>query len=165
MGKTIPPPPSILNRPNITRFLACNASHKLRYETTQNLKCCLTKIRTFENQPLTLHHFPAINEITRVSNYTTLLILNLKPSANRRQKTLNNCETQNEIVFYIPLCHHETIKSVSLNNVSRIRQTDIQPVSHLKVSCFGIAHKVNKTSSKHSSATPLVGNHVHNHVT
>ena len=73
----------------------------------------------------------------------------LKPSANGRQKTLNKCETQKEIVFYICLCHLERINSVSLNSVSRIRQTDVQPVLFLEVSCFGIAHMVNKASSKH----------------
>ena len=84
------------------------------------------------------------------------------PSANGRQKTLNKCETQNEIFFHIRLRHPETLNSISLNGVSGIRQTDIQPVLHLEVSCFRIAHKI---SSKHESATPHVGNHVHNHVT
>ena len=32
-----------------------------------------------------------------------------KPSANGRQKSLNKCETQNEIVFYFRLRHPETI--------------------------------------------------------
>ena len=35
----------------------------------------------------------------------------LKPSTNGRQKTLNKCETQKEIVFHICLCHHERINS------------------------------------------------------
>ena len=72
-----------------------------------------------------------------------------KPSANGRQKTRNKCETQNEIVSHIRLRHPETINSAPLNSVSRIKQTDVQPVLHLEVSCFGIAHTVNKTSSKH----------------
>ena len=76
-------------------------------------------------------------------------LFDFKPGANGRQKTLNKCETQTEIVFHIRLRHPETINSVSLNSVLRIKQTDIQPVLHLKVSCFGIAHTVNKTSSKH----------------
>ena len=73
--------------------------------------------------------------------------VSIKASANGRNKTQNKCETQNEIVFHIRL--PETINSVSLSSVSRIRQTDVQPVLHLEVSCFGIAHTVNKTSSKH----------------
>ena len=73
----------------------------------------------------------------------------IKSSANERQKTLHKCETQNETVFRIRLRHPETINSVSLNSVSRIRQTDVQPFLHLEVSCCWIAHTVNKTSSKH----------------
>ena len=53
------------------------------------------------------------------------------------------------ILFHIRLRHPETINSVSLNSVSRIKQTDAKPVMHLEVSCFWIAHTVNKTSSKH----------------
>ena len=48
---------------------------------------------------------------------------------HRHQKTLNKCETQNEIVFHIRLRYPETINSVSLNSVLRIRQTDVQPIS------------------------------------
>ena len=36
----------------------------------------------------------------------------LKPIANGRQKTLNKCETQNEIVFHIRLHNPEMINSV-----------------------------------------------------
>ena len=49
----------------------------------------------------------------------------VKPSANGHQNTLNKCETQNEIVYHIGLRHPETINNVSLNSVSRIRQTNI----------------------------------------
>ena len=77
----------------------------------------------------------------------------MKPSANGRQKALNKHETQHEIVFHIRLHHPETINIVSLNSVSRISQTDIQQVLLLEVSCFGVAHTVNKTSSKLISDT------------
>ena len=72
------------------------------------------------------------------------LCCRVKPSANGRQKTLNKCETHSEIVFLIRLRHPETINSVSLNSVSRIRETDVHPILHLEVSCFEVAHTVNK---------------------
>ena len=80
---------------------------------------------------------------------STVRTQTLKASANGPQKTLNKYETQNEIVLHIRQRHPETINSISLNSVSRIGQTDVRPVLHLEVSCFGIALTVNKTSSKH----------------
>ena len=62
------------------------------------------------------------SEPCRFGNAFWLLNFTLRePSANGRQKTLNKCETQNEIVFHIRLRHPETINSVSLISVSRIR--------------------------------------------
>ena len=85
-----------------------------------------------------------------LSNLSTVRTQTLKPSANGpKKKPLNKYETQHEIVLHIRLRHPETINSISLNSVSRIGQTDVQPVLHLEVSCFGIALTVNKTSSKH----------------
>ena len=77
------------------------------------------------------------------------MIVSLRPSANGGKNTLNKCETQNEIVFHIRLRHPETINSVPLNSVLRIRQRDVQPILHIDVTYFRIAHTVNKTSSKH----------------
>ena len=65
-----------------------------------------------------------------------------------KSKTLNKCKTQNEIVFNIRLHHTETINSVSLNSLSRIRQAYVQPIFHFEVRCFEMAHTVNKTSTK-----------------
>ena len=75
----------------------------------------------------------------------------VKLSSNGCQETLNKCETQNKIVFHIRLRQPETINSVSLNSVSRIRQRDIQPVLHLAMSCFGI----NLTFSEEKSSYGL----------
>ena len=70
------------------------------------------------------------NKLFHFQRFVFLLIEDdlLKPSANGRQKTLNKCETQNEIVFHIRLRHPETINNVSLNSVSRIRQTGVANV-------------------------------------
>ena len=51
------------------------------------------------------------NRYENLSSNLALLLTTLKPSANGRQKTLNKCETQNEIVFHIRLRHPETINS------------------------------------------------------
>ena len=72
----------------------------------------------------------------------------LKPGANESKKTLNKCETRNKTVFHTRLRHPETINSVPLNSVLRIKQPGVQPVLHLEVTYFGIMHAVNKTSSK-----------------
>ena len=53
------------------------------------------------------------------------LTTNLKPGANESQKTLNKCETRNKTVFQTRLRHPETINSVPLNSVLRIKQTGI----------------------------------------
>ena len=53
-----------------------------------------------------------------------------------RKRTSTNA-TQNKIVFHIRLHHPKTINNVSLNSVSRIRQTDVQPVLHLEVDVSG----------------------------
>ena len=49
----------------------------------------------------------------------------LKPAANESQKTLNKCETRNKTVFHTRLRHPETINSVPLNSVLRIKQTGV----------------------------------------
>ena len=41
----------------------------------------------------------------------------------RESKTLNKCETRNKTVFDTRLRHPETINSVPLNSVLRIKQT------------------------------------------
>ena len=82
----------------------------------------------------------------------TLLKLVTKAQHKRRGKKR---ETQYEFVFHIRLRHPEKKNNVSVNSVSQIRQTGDQPVLHLEVSCFRIAHTVNKTSSKQKSGTPF----------
>ena len=49
----------------------------------------------------------------------------LKPGANESKKTLNKCETRNKTVFHTRLRHPETINSVPLNCVLRIKQTGV----------------------------------------
>ena len=49
----------------------------------------------------------------------------LRAAANERQKTLNKCETRNKTVFHTRLSHPETINSVPLNSVLRIKQTGV----------------------------------------
>ena len=51
--------------------------------------------------------------------------ISLKPGANESQKTLNKCETRNKTVFHTRLRHPETINSIPLNNVLRIKQTGV----------------------------------------
>ena len=49
----------------------------------------------------------------------------VKPGANESKKTLNKCETQNKTVFHTRLRHLETINSVPLNSILRIKQTGV----------------------------------------
>ena len=49
----------------------------------------------------------------------------IKPGANESQKTLNKCEKRNKAVFHTRLRHPETINSVPLNSVLRIKQTGV----------------------------------------
>ena len=57
---------------------------------------------------------------------TNLLIctfIHLRAATDESQKTLNKCETRNKTVFDTRLRHPETINSVPLNSVLRIKQT------------------------------------------
>ena len=54
-----------------------------------------------------------------------ILNIFLRAAANESQKTLNKCETRNKTVFHTPLRHPETINSVPLNSVLRIKQTGV----------------------------------------
>ena len=47
----------------------------------------------------------------------------LRAATDESQKTLNKCETRNKTVFDTRLRHPETINSVPLNSVLRIKQT------------------------------------------
>ena len=49
----------------------------------------------------------------------------VRAAANESQKTLNKCETRNKTIFHTRLRHPETITSVPLNNVLRIKQTGV----------------------------------------
>ena len=47
----------------------------------------------------------------------------VRAATDESQKTLNKCETRNKTVFHTRLRHPETINSVPLNSVLRIKQT------------------------------------------
>ena len=64
----------------------------------------------------------------------------LRAGANESQITLNKCETRNKTVFHTRVRHTETINSVPLNSVLRIKQPGVHPVLHLEVTYFGITH-------------------------
>ena len=49
----------------------------------------------------------------------------LRAATNESQKTLNKCETRNKTVFHTRLRHPETINSVPLNSVLRIKQIGV----------------------------------------
>ena len=48
-----------------------------------------------------------------------------RAATNESQKTLNKCEARNKTVFHTRLCHPETINSVTLNSVLRIKQIGV----------------------------------------
>ena len=48
-----------------------------------------------------------------------------RAATNESQKTLNKCETRNKIDFHTRLRHPETINSVPLNSVLRIKQIGV----------------------------------------
>ena len=49
----------------------------------------------------------------------------VRAATNESQKTLNKCETRNKTVFHTRLRHPETINSVPLNSVLRIKQIGV----------------------------------------
>ena len=49
----------------------------------------------------------------------------VRAATNESQNTLNKCETRNKTVFHTRLCHPETINSVPLNSVLRIKQIGV----------------------------------------
>ena len=49
----------------------------------------------------------------------------LRAATNESKKTLNKCETLNKTVFHTRLRHPETINSVPLNSVLRIKQIGV----------------------------------------
>ena len=49
----------------------------------------------------------------------------LRAATNESKKTLNKCETRNKTVFHTRLRHPETINSVPLNSVLRIKQIGV----------------------------------------
>ena len=55
----------------------------------------------------------------------SLVSSNLRAATNESQKTLNKCETRNKTIFHTLLRHPETINSVPLNSVLRIKQTGV----------------------------------------
>ena len=55
----------------------------------------------------------------------TIMRASIKPATNESQKTLNKCETRNKTVFHTRLRHPETINSVPLNSVLRIKQIGV----------------------------------------
>ena len=67
-------------------------------------------------------------------------VILFKPGADESQKTLNKCEARNKTVFHTRLRHPETINSVPLNSVLRIKQTGVYPILHLEVTYFWITN-------------------------
>ena len=57
--------------------------------------------------------------------YTCAAMTVLRAATNESQKTLNKCETRNKTVFHTRLRHPETINSVPLNSVLRIKQIGV----------------------------------------
>ena len=49
----------------------------------------------------------------------------VRAATNESQETLNKCETRNKTVFHTRLRHPETINSVPLNSVLRIKQIGV----------------------------------------
>ena len=52
-------------------------------------------------------------------------VCSIRAATDESQKTLNKCETRNKTVFDTRLRHPETINSVPLNSVLRIKQTGV----------------------------------------
>ena len=91
-------------------------------------------------------------------------ILSSKAQCKRTSKNAKQMRNTKWNCYSHSSASPRTINNLCLNSVLH-RERDIHLVLHLDVSCVVIAHKVNRTSSKHQSVTPLVGNHVHNQVT
>ena len=66
-------------------------------------------------------------EIYEIRYWSFLLsiALHVRAATNESQKTLNKCETRNKTVFHTRLRHPETINSVPLNSVLRIKQIGV----------------------------------------
>ena len=61
-----------------------------------------------------------------IVHYISLMSVTLlRAATDESQKTLNKCETRNKTVFHTRLRHPETINSVPLNSVLRIKQTGV----------------------------------------
>ena len=58
-----------------------------------------------------------------ICSFLYLQAWSLRAATDESQKTLNKCETRNKTVFDTRLRHPETINSVPLNSVLRIKQT------------------------------------------
>ena len=54
-----------------------------------------------------------------------MMVFWVRAATNESQKTLNKCETRNKTVFHTRLRHPETINSVPLNSVLRIKQIGV----------------------------------------
>ena len=68
----------------------------------------------------------------KILNYIIIVVTqsdnncnHLRAATNESQKTLNKCETRNKTVFHTRLRHPETINSVPLNSVLRIKQIGV----------------------------------------
>ena len=64
-----------------------------------------------------------LNSVTSPKAHTGTVSGWLRAATDESQKTLNKCETRNKTVFDTRLRHPETINSVPLNSVLRIKQT------------------------------------------
>ena len=67
----------------------------------------------------------AIIAIIIITGSLFLFENSLRAATDESQKTLNKCETRNKTVFDTRLRHPETINSVPLNSVLRIKQIGV----------------------------------------
>ena len=68
---------------------------------------------------------PGANESKKKTRNNKQETKQFRAATNENKKTLNKCETRNKIVFHTRLRHPETINSVPLNSVLRIKQIGV----------------------------------------
>ena len=74
-----------------------------------------------ETQNKTVEHNRGLSS----ASLRSIKIIALRAVKNESQKTLNKCKTRNKTVFHTRLRHPETINSVVLNSVLRIKQIGV----------------------------------------
>ena len=81
-------------------------------------------IRIHTQGPLTLNHEEYMHFYS-VHRPHFGDVISLWAATNESKKTLNKCETRNKTVFHTRLRHPETINSVPVNSVLRIKQIGV----------------------------------------